>query len=185
MLFVQQAKARKSGICHCKQHVIPYNKCLPSQFLADGCYHLIANGLCDPGDEGMPCFQQWFCLPSWVFPVFLWVGHWLLPGVCLICSLILCKTFPDSLLDFIFFIQTFPQDFDLLMEKDEGKFYRNFPCKWWQNISSVWIRLQAAREGLLLFTALCLRSEFKQGSVCFPARKPFSNVEVVSECLSV
>lgn len=128
MLFVQQAKVRKSGICHCKQHVIPYNKCLPSQFLADGCYHLIANGLCDPGDEGMPCFQQWFCLPSWVFPVCLWVGHWLLTDVCLICSLILCKTFPDSLLDFHFFIQTFPQDFDLLMEKDEGKFYRVSPA---------------------------------------------------------
>lgn len=52
------------------------------QFLADGCYHLIANGLCDPGDVGMPRFQQGFCLISWVFfPVFLWVGHWFLPDL--------------------------------------------------------------------------------------------------------
>lgn len=27
------------------------------------------------------------------------------------------------------------------------------------------------------------KSEFKQGSVCFPARKPFNNVEVVNVCL--
>lgn len=51
--------------------------------------------------------------------------------------------------------------------------------------SSVWTRLQLAMEGLLLFPALCLRSEFKQGSVCFPARKQFSKVEVVNECLYV
>lgn len=50
MLFVQQAKLRKSGICHCKQCVISYNKCLPSQFFADGYYHMIVNGSCDTGD---------------------------------------------------------------------------------------------------------------------------------------
>lgn len=116
------------------------------------------------------------------------MGHCFLPDVCLIRFLILFKTFLDALLDFHFFVRVFPQHFDLLMKTGEGKFYRIPPAsdgktaiEW----SSVGIRLQRAREGLLLLTALCVRSEFKQGSVCFPARKPFSNVEVVNECLYV
>lgn len=50
------------------------------------------------------------------------MGHWFLPNVYLIHFLILFEAFPNYLLVFHFFIQVFPQDLDLLMAKDEGKF---------------------------------------------------------------
>lgn len=87
--------------------------------------------------------RQWFCLLSWVFPVFLRVAHWFLPDLYLIRSLVLFKVFPNSLLDFHFFIQVFPQDFGLLMEKDEGK-YCKIPAATDSatatDLSAAWIR---------------------------------------------
>lgn len=74
--------------------------------------------------------RWWFCLLLWVFPVFLGVGHWFLPDVYLLHFLILFKAFLNSFLGFHFFIQVFPQDLDLLMEKKWRQILQNPHCSW-------------------------------------------------------